>query len=83
MSKTLFVKLAQKKYEKRRKKVESFIEDFTKENSVRIEEIGTHRTADLIESIEEICYEYQDIMTNDDIAKIIVVMNTLKNLYKN
>ncbi len=78
MSNALFVKLAQKKYEKKRKKVEEFINTFRDENIIIIKEVRNHNKDELIKEVEEIIYRKQNLMTPNEIAKLLVLTDKLK-----
>ena len=78
MSDTLLAKLAQKKYEKKRKKVEEFLNTFRDENIIRIKEVHNHNKDELIKEVEEIIYRKQNLMTPNEIVKLLVLTDKLK-----
>lgn len=78
MSNDLLAKLAQKKYEKKRKKVEEFLNTFRDENIIRIKEIYNHDKDELIKEVEEVIYRKQNLITPNEIAKLLVLTDKLK-----
>jgi len=81
MTSGFLAKIINKRYKARKQKIEEFINKFYEDNKNKINTMTVvyDDSSDLVEFLESIAYDNRFKLSSDDITKLVVIINHIKN----